>query len=156
MRRNKATFIYASLGALLVIGLFAYPRLFNPDKKLIASIQRMGLECLPGHQRLNQHFHPHITIMVDGLEEPILANIGIFRNCMAEIHTHDATGTIHVESILPAKAFYLKSFFEVYGKSVEREGYATEVEVNGAPNGEFGNLVLEEGQQIVLKYTRKQ
>src|SRR5262245_29031219 len=50
------------------------------------------------------HIHPHLTIMVNGQQQTIPALIGINVDgrgnptSFLPLHTHDATGTIHVES----------------------------------------------------------
>src|SRR5437016_1935131 len=46
------------------------------------------------------HIHPRLSIIVDGQKVPVPANIGIEPSgrTMAALHTHDDSGTIHVES----------------------------------------------------------
>jgi hypothetical protein len=152
---NKRTPIIVSVSlALVLIALFAWPKINNPHRGLVAQFNKAGIECMGGHARAVQHFHPHLTILVDGQEESIPANLGLIGNCMAEIHTHDATGALHVEAAYSTKTFYLKNFFSVYGKTLEREGYEISMTVDDQSNTELGELVLKDKQQIVLEYKK--
>jgi len=114
-----------------------------------------SIECLPrGHEQLALHIHPHIAIIVDGEEEIIPLNIGITNQCMAEVHTHDTTGTIHVEATRRGKIFTLNDFFGVWGKTIERDGYDFLMTVNGEQSSESGALILGDKQEILLKYKK--
>src|SRR3989344_5372444 len=108
--------------------------------------------CIGGHENLAQHIHQTLTITVDGVAEIIPANIGIKSSCMAEVHTHDTTGEIHIESAQPGKAFKLGDFFAVWGKPIDRPGYTLEMLVNNAKRINGGDLVLQDEQRIELRY----
>lgn len=151
---SKKTPVLVGLGlAVVLIVLFALPRFTDPKRGLASLWKNAGVECLAmGHSNVSQHFHPHLAIIVDGAQEDIPTNMGVLNNCMAEIHTHDGTGTIHVETLAADKAAYLKDFFTVYGKPIQREGYAVSMTVDGQPNPLLGELVLADKQQIVLEY----
>jgi hypothetical protein len=143
------------LAALLAV-LFAWPKLNNPYRAQIAAWNAGGVACLSdGHANLAQHFHPHIDILVDGVKEYIPQNTGIVTGCMAEIHTHDSSGTIHIETVNAFKIVHLRDFAVVYGQPLAREGYDLKMTVDGKPNIEFGELVLKDQQLIVLNYTKK-
>jgi hypothetical protein len=62
------------------------------------------------------HFHPVLAVYVDGKKITVPANIGIDPNLppteMAGLHTHDDSGTIHVEN---ADAPTLGQFFDIGG-----------------------------------------
>jgi hypothetical protein len=47
-----------------------------------------------------QHYHAHLDILVDGKPATVPGNIGIdtSNGQLAEVHTHDTTGVIHVEA----------------------------------------------------------
>jgi|GEM_PF-6692725 len=124
-----------------------------------------NINCLPeGHQRLSQHFHPHLTILIDNEPVVIPADIGIDANCMAEVHTHDSDGVLHVESASSNKTFTLGQFFAVWDQpfspdqildKTANEEYEILMTVNGEPNQEFGNLVLADNQRIVISYEKR-
>lgn len=111
---------------------------------------------------LAEHIHPHLTIIVDGQTQPIPAGIGIKPNGALPIHTHTADGTLHVESTqqLP---FRLRDFFTIWGQPFSKRtilghtagrGEKITMTVDGRPSKLFGNLMLQEGQQIVIRYGR--
>lgn len=106
------------------------------------------------------HIHPHLQIIINGKEEGIPANIGIQPTCMNSIHTHDATGKIHVEA--PEKRdFTLADFFAAWNKPFNKD-QVLEYRVDGAHrireavNGKdvqgMENTVLRDNDQIVIYY----
>ncbi|MEX2412013.1 MAG: hypothetical protein WD607_11730 [Candidatus Paceibacterota bacterium] len=151
-KRNKTTWwvvgVFIAIAALLVI-----PQLTDPHKEIKAYWAENGVECLSqGHANLAQHIHPHLEIIIDGEEEPVSANIGLVSTCMAEIHTHDTRGEIHIESVDANKEFTLQNFFTVWGKNLEREGYSLNVLVEGESIDNPQDLILEDLQQIEINY----
>jgi hypothetical protein len=64
------------------------------------------------------HIHSLLDIYVHGQKTPVPANIGIERGGLGQVlsplHTHDATGIVHIESARPQK-FDLGQFFDVWG-----------------------------------------
>lgn len=62
------------------------------------------------------HIHQHLDVFVDGRRVPVPAGIGIDPSGLfiSPLHTHDASGVIHVESPT-ARAFTLGEFFGVWG-----------------------------------------
>jgi hypothetical protein len=108
------------------------------------------------------HFHPRLSLYADGRRMPVPANIGIDPNRdamqMAGLHTHDATGTIHVEGVQGAT---LGQFFAIWGVALSptRLGpyratgsRGVRMWVNGRSSPAFGRLPLAEGQRIVIAY----
>ena len=108
------------------------------------------------------HFHPILKVFVDGKPVPVPANIGIDPRVdgmqMAGLHTHDASGTIHVEGLTGAT---LGQFFAVWGVPLSagqlgpyRAGGGNSVRmwVDGRPSNAFGSLALADGQRIVISF----
>lgn len=94
------------------------------------------------------HIHPKLTLRANGEVQEIPSNMGISPACMRPIHTHDSSGTIHVE--FPRKHdFTLLDFFKVWGKEFPLDSAMT---VNDEPNSEFENLVLRDGDRIEIQY----
>jgi hypothetical protein len=62
------------------------------------------------------HIHEHLDLFVDGQQQKVPADIGIDQanGILSPVHTHDATGIIHVESPR-ARDFTLGEFFDVWG-----------------------------------------
>ncbi|HUA09459.1 MAG TPA: hypothetical protein VMA98_09305 [Candidatus Acidoferrales bacterium] len=109
---------------------------------------------------LNEHIHVHLAIEHAGKPVTVPANIGIVQAaglvlCLYWLHTHDDSGTIHVEA--PGGNFTLADFFAVWGRplSPTRLGpYRGRVRayVNGAPyKGAPQTIPLLDGEQILLR-----
>jgi len=72
-----------------------------------------GIPC-ETTERLTYHVHAHLAILASGQPVPVPANIGIAGNrCIYWLHTHDASGVIHVEAPQP-RAFELGIFFDIW------------------------------------------
>lgn len=106
------------------------------------------------------HIHPVLTIMIDGETQIIPADIGITSTCMHSLHTHDATGTLHVESPIQ-KDFTLADFFAVWDKPFDQNHildkvtdpmHKITVTVNGVTVNTFENTILKDKDQIVISY----
>lgn len=111
------------------------------------------------------HFHPLLKVYANGKQVTVPANIGIDPSKpamqMAGLHTHDATGTIHVEG---ARGARLGQFFAIWGVplSPTRLGPyrangrdSVRMWVDGKPSSAFGALTLADGQRIVISYGPK-
>ncbi|HTU70229.1 MAG TPA: hypothetical protein VMF11_07885 [Candidatus Baltobacteraceae bacterium] len=112
-------------------------------------------------EQLVEHWHPHLTIEHRGAQVRVPAQIGFVQTggivlCLYWLHTHDDSGTIHVESPIP-KVFTLGDFFAVWGQPLARTRvgpYRGHVRayVNGAPyTGAPQNIPLLDGEQILLR-----
>src|SRR5204863_9173790 len=62
------------------------------------------------------HIHTHLSILVNGQNQVIPADVGVGAGGELPMHTHDDSGTIHIESPV-ARAFTLQNFFTVWGRS---------------------------------------
>ncbi|MGC2131178.1 MAG: hypothetical protein WA629_13930 [Candidatus Aquilonibacter sp.] len=137
----------------------------TPAALLIAALAT-GQPVGPHHVRCDvtevftEHLHPHLTIEHRGARVRVPADIGIVTAgyaviCLYWLHTHDDSGTIHVEA--PGGTFTLADFFAVWGQplSPTRVGpYTGHVRayVNGAPfTGAPQNIPLLDGEQITLR-----
>jgi len=85
-----------------------------------------GIQCQASEQ-VAYHIHAHLAIYASGDPQAVPAGIGIPGDkCLYWLHTHDATGVIHVES--PAQRTYtLGQFFDIWGQplSTTQVGRAT-------------------------------
>jgi hypothetical protein len=105
------------------------------------------------------HIHQHLDIFVNGKHIPVPANIGIYDGqFLTELHTHDASGIMHVESPTE-RQFDLGQFFGVWGVRLNSDcvgGYCRQVTpwtvyVNGRPySGDPAALVLKPHQEIAF------
>lgn len=96
-----------------------------------------GIACQASEQ-VDYHIHSHLAIYASGARQAVPAGIGIpgpqqvvgsfveGGKCLYWLHTHDATGVIHVES--PVQRVYtLGQFFDIWGQplSTTQVGRAT-------------------------------
>jgi hypothetical protein len=117
------------------------------------------------------HIHPKLSLYVDGKPVPIPANIGIDSNLykthkldaygmkmpdmpsmpvMYPTHTHDTSGTIHVESN-EQRDYTLGDFLDVWG--MDFSGKTVKMTVNGSPvpaDTDYRSHVFKDGEQIEL------
>ena len=130
-----------------------------------------------GHWGLLLHVHPTLTILINGRRVVIPADTNITPRGLYPIHTHDATGELHVESTVPY-TFRLKDFFDLWsfttndptkvfnsqqflGHPIDADHRVT-VTAAGQPvadgpdvvlNNDDGSLFSEGGKNIVIRYS---
>lgn len=115
------------------------------------------------HGGLGMHIHPHLAIQIDGQNRDIPANMGVTPGCMRPIHTHDDSGTLHLE--FPRQQdVSLTDFFRIWGQPfsdtqiLDRaigENDLLRVTVNGAEVQERQTLRLHDSDQISIEVTKK-
>lgn len=115
------------------------------------------------HGGLGMHIHPRLAIQIDGQNRDIPANVGVTPGCMRPIHTHDDSGTLHVE--FPGQQEVpLEWFFRLWEQPftdtqiLDRAIGADDlvrVTVNGAEVQERQTLRLHDGDQISIEVTKK-
>lgn len=84
---------------------------------LVERLKAIHLALLPwGDMNLTLHTHQHLDILIHGKAVTVPANIGISSapKFISPLHTHDASGVIHVESPT-IETFTLGQFFDVWG-----------------------------------------
>ena len=148
------------IGLILIIagllGLFAWGKSMKNNHLIY--FRDTKIACLVnGHQNLAFHVHPKMKITVDGANEVIPANVGIIDTCMSEVHTHDDTGEIHVESFSADRLAQLNlaSLYEVWGINSEREGYNLEIYLDGQLKNSVTDVPIIDHSQIEMRYTTK-
>lgn len=96
-------------------GLQTGPAPWQPEYAHLS--QRLDTLHLPPSGTETYHIHAHLAIYVDGKPVTVPANVGLSAaaQLFSPLHTHDATGVIHIEAARPSKAFTLGAFFDVWG-----------------------------------------
>lgn len=151
---KKTLAILGGIIILVIVLLIVGNKQANPK---VVSEDGTEIPCLPnGHQQVATHIHPILTITVDGEAEVIPGNIGIDGYCMREVHTHDTTGTLHIETAKAGVTYTLNDFFTVWGQDVEREGYVYEVMQDGEVKESVEDVVLTDHSEIALSYSQVQ
>ncbi len=113
-----------------------------------------------------QHIHAHLTLIADGVQRAIPLGIGapgaevisnfvVDARCFYWVHTHDASGIIHVESPT-ATQLNLGELFAIWGEPLSRSnvggftGMVTVYVDSTRYDGDPGSLGFVERQQITL------
>ncbi len=94
------------------------------------------------------HWHSTLSIFSGGTPVTIPANVGISAGCAEPVHTHDATGTIHVETDVN-RLYSVGDFFLVWGKSFDSP---TQMFVNGTAVSPSPNVILFDQATISVYY----
>src|SRR4051794_18195062 len=98
-------------------GVQTTPPPWNADDAaaLKGRLQAMGLKPLSA-EGTAIHIHQHLDIFVNGTKVTVPALIGISsaQQFISDLHTHDTSGIIHVESAT-ASSYSLGQFFGVWG-----------------------------------------
>lgn len=133
------------------------------------NIAAAGLKALP-NETLAVHYHTHLDVVVDGKQVPVPAYLGMILanqgaklavTAIAPLHTHDATGLIHIEAPRPTP-FRLGQVFAEWGLRLDERcigglctaaGKGVRVSVNGrVVPGDPAAILLAKHQQITVQY----
>ena len=108
------------------------------------------------------HIHPHLTITFDGQPLTVPSQIGIDQSLwkdhsldqygmlgMAPLHTHDASGIIHVESNAH-RTYTLGEFLNIWG-GLDTSSNTVKATVDGKPVINFKDIILRDGENINLQ-----
>jgi hypothetical protein len=152
----------------------------------LSQIERAGLTPVLGN--LIRHDHAHVDVIVDGRRVTVPAGVGMAGlagggpcptgapangDCatghfyvpevgFSPIHTHSASGIVHIEADRPG-AFTLGQFFDEWGVRLDRRclggycsggGQALRVYVNGRRVGNPRAVVLRDREEIAVLYGR--
>jgi hypothetical protein len=122
--------------------------------------EAVGVTTMMDTMGSQAHYHPTLTISIDGQTQAVPPNIGIDPRedpmQMASLHTHHEPGVIHAEGIESAT---LGQFFAVWGVPLGSQRLGPRLEpvrmwVDGERSRAFGDLELKHGQRIVLAVGR--
>jgi hypothetical protein len=125
-----------------------------------ARVAAAGLDL--GPMGTAEHYHPHLSIVIEGTSVPVPPNIGVDPNtgAMSALHTHEGDGTIHIEADSVGEGFTLGQLFTQWGVALTRnsiggvrakDGEKVTVTSNGTPvPGDPADLRLEPDQKIEL------
>jgi hypothetical protein len=138
-------------------GLQTGPPPWNSSSAVLSDrLSLLGLSAL-GQEGTAIHIHQHLDVYANDKKVTVPALIGIdsAAGFLTELHTHDATGIVHVES--PTKSSYtLGQFFGEWGVKLTSRclgRYCGKLNwwVNGTKlTGNPAQLVLKSHQEIVI------
>jgi NAD(P)-dependent dehydrogenase (short-subunit alcohol dehydrogenase family) len=127
-----------------------------------AAVAAAGLPMLRREGNV-EHIHTHLDVLVNGAPVTVPANIGIdmSRRAISPLHTHDASGVIHIESPV-RRPFSLGEFFSEWLVSLSADntgglragdGKVVRVFVNGAQQGgNPGAIMLRTHDEVAVVY----
>ncbi len=112
------------------------------------------------------HWHPELTIRINGQAQIIPANIGLTPTVHQPVHTHETDNVLHWE-IFPPKTpteqnMRLGYFFQIWGRkfnsqcildSCGNEEKSVKMFVNSQPNTDFENYLVHDGDKIEIEYS---
>lgn len=101
------------------------------------------------HTNVRMHIHTNLKIIVKGEEIKMPKDVGVSATCMRPVHTHDDSGTLHLEFPNTTNV-PLGSFFKVWEKPLSSFGNNPKMKVNNADNTELENYIMHDGDQIEL------
>jgi hypothetical protein len=113
-----------------------------------------------------QHIHVHLTLIANGqqraiplavgVDDPfILQNFVVAAGCYYWLHTHDATGIVHIEAPVTT-TFNLGQFFAIWGEPLASDnvagftGTVTAYVDSTLYTGDLGAIDFQEHRQITL------
>ncbi len=104
--------------------------------------------CVSG--TLVYHWHTQLYVYSGGALVTIPGGIGLFAGCAEPLHTHDTTGTIHVETDV-SRFYAIGDFYRVWNKPF---GSPTQMIVNGtALPSPTASQILYDQETISIYYT---
>jgi hypothetical protein len=105
------------------------------------------------------HIHALLSIYQDGIRLGLPESIGRGSGCSYEMHTHDITGIMHIETDVP-KVFTLGQFFALWGQPLGTEAvaglpgkptfYVIDKEKVARFTGDPATIVLNAHREIVI------
>lgn len=152
----------------------------RPRRRRLGWVEQLEPRILLNHSPthvLDEHYHAHLSIFIDGVNQEFPAEIGIDSTGVIDfVHTHDADGLLHTHPTAagdePTDFQTVGDFFRVWRTNAGDAGnnpdatfnqnqvldavvdadHVIRFFVNGGENGDFENYVLKDGDQIVISY----
>jgi sulfur carrier protein ThiS len=150
-RKNVLRIGISIVGAIIVLGV-------------VFAIQVSGQGVLG--TKMLMHIHPQITVNVNGQPAIIPENVGIDNTLwkdhsldkygmqgMSPLHTHDNSGTLHVESSVN-RDYTLGEFVNVWGGE-DTGAKILKVTVDGKPIPDWKNHILKDKEKISFEISQQ-
>ena len=132
---------------------------------LVQDSGQFPLEQVHANPALVMHIHAQLEVQKDGQKVPVPAEIGIAselwhdhslddfgpsKALLAPLHTHDESGTIHIESVIN-RDYTLGEFLSIWGMQPDKVVMATSSDAGEIQD--FQNHVLARNERITLEIT---
>jgi len=161
--KKKPIFMITGIVIVLIIGYFMFFNNGSEEKPIIVPGDDISINLDEVPKRAI-HWHPTLTVIINGDANTIPANLGGRPGAHLPIHTHDTTGKLHMESNRPTPETVILGYFfdRIYGKTFNSnciydecngpEGSMT-MTVNGEPNFKFDKYVMKDNDNIVIEFS---
>lgn len=163
--QKKRIFLYAGIGfvavgiaSIVMIYMFVYQPLANETAGENTQFNLEEIHRVP----LARHDHVLLTVLVNGQPAEIPEGVGMSPQLwhdhsldqygpsgISPMHTHDTSGTIHIESTAP-REYTIGEFLEVMGMD---SGTVTRMTVDGNEVSDFLNHEMKRSERIQLEIT---
>jgi len=166
--KKKPIILISAVAIILIVGYAIVVNLNSEEEKPIVELDddlTVNLDEVPTRAI---HWHPRLAIVINGEQRSVDANLGgagaVHRGGLLPIHTHDTTGTLHMETGRPtAEVVTLEYFFDtIWRKTFNSqcifeycngpEGSLT-MTVNGEPNFQFNKYIPKDNDNIVIEFS---
>jgi hypothetical protein len=142
-----------AVGVLVVVGLVAV--VIRQHQTPVTSTVYPTINHVPCQSAdpSGIHIHAHVTIYINGKRIPIPAHIGIAADgsCLYWLHTHDASGIIHIEAPV-GSSFTFGNFLDIWRQQFQQLGYPSQFsDPVGWQAFVEGNVVTSAVQDIPLE-----
>jgi len=148
------------------VSVFRSHRKRNVAILALLALAVIGVSVAAASYDRGVHWHSHLSVTLNGSPFTVPANIGIdsslwkdhsldqYGSGAAALHTHDTSGTIHVEVNTSHRDFTLHEFLAIWGQPSDGsaiDGHpVTSLTVDGVQASPTGDVVLKDGQKIAM------
>jgi len=148
--------LYIIIPILLLIVSFAF---ISSQPAITSKVIITGSEI----PKLPIHWHPKLTVKINGQEQTIPANLGL-AGVHQPIHTHDSTGVLHYENNNPtSENMRLGYFFEKVWRNqfnstcilnyCNSDLGTVKMFVNGKENFDFDNYIPKDKDEMLIEFS---
>ncbi len=109
-RKRRVTILGIALVVIIGTGAGGYA-LYNSIEHPSASFGAFPFPC---SSSTAMHIHPYLRIVIEGANITIPADVGMTGSCLEPMHTHDASGVIHLEAPDTSTNYTLGQFFDIW------------------------------------------
>jgi len=161
--KKKPIFMISGIIIVLIIGYFVLFNNGSEEKPLITAGDEISIN-LDEVPKRPIHWHPTLTVIMKGARQTIPANLGGTAGRHLPIHTHDTSGTLHVENSRPTpETVTLGYFFDKIWRKTFNSNCILDAcngpdgslifTVNGEPNFKFDKYVLKDRDNVVIEFS---
>lgn len=153
------------MAVAIVAGISIFMTYQQPAGSTAVPIDSKSSTSVPIDSMGMMHLHTHLNLVIDGKETPVPANIGIDPKLwqdhsldsygmkgMTPLHTHDTSGTIHIESY-KTREYTFGQLLDIWGINLNE--YKISVTVNDQATQDYRNYVFKDGDIVTLSIDTK-